>query len=192
MRSCNKHQFEESIMKNLKINSDYYNEMLDKLQNITSNKIYYHEKCRTDARNKKKLQKSPVKTPWHISREYHQTVFQEICTLIEENVIKKGRCYFLSFLHRQYIDYFSELSNDMGHTLSSVISSQYLEEKIRVQFAGNIQILQSGHKKVIAPKGITSIDESLFAHLKERDILQAAASILHKEIMNIEKIETPR
>lgn len=191
LRSCNKDQFQESIMKNLKINSDYYNEMLDKLQNITSNKIYYHEKCRTDARNKKKLQKSPVKTSWHISREYHQTVFQEICTLIEENVIKKGRCYFLSFLHRQYIDYFSELSNDMGHTLSSVISSQYLEEKIRVQFAGKIQILQSGHKKVIAPKGITSIDESLFAHLKERDILQAAASILHKEIMNIEKTKLP-
>lgn len=105
--------------------------------------------------------------------------------------LKKDAVIFFHFYIGNILITSAKLSHDMGHTSSSVLSAQHLEDKIRVKFSGNIQILQSGHKKVIAPKGVTSIDESLFDNLKEKNILQAAASILRKEIMNIEKSKLP-
>lgn len=84
------------------------------------------------------------------------------------------------------------MNSDLEETSSTVISSQHLEDKIRRNFAGKIQVLHSsGVKKVIAPIGITTIDESFFITLKEQDILQSAASILHNEIMKIEKFKHP-
>lgn len=65
------------------------------------------------------------------------------------------------------------------------------EEKLRTKFTDKIQILQTNHKNVIAPKGITTIDDTLFVHLKDQDILRAAASILRKEILSINKSKLP-
>ncbi|GFV42590.1 uncharacterized protein TNCV_1315951 [Trichonephila clavipes] len=49
----------------------------------------------------------------------------------------------------------------------------------------------SNKKKVVAPKGISNIDDSLFAHLKDQDTLQAAAAILREEILGITKTKLP-
>lgn len=72
-----------------------------------------------------------------------------------------------------------------------MLTSHYLEEKISIKFTDQIHILQSNNKKVLAPKGITTIDDSLLTHLEDMDILQAAASILRNEIMTINKSKLP-
>lgn len=110
-----------------------YNETSMKIQSILSSKVYYHDVCRQSFRNQKRsLVKSPVRTSWHISREIHDTVYKEICMLIEENVIKRGRCYFLSYLHKEYLDMFKELSG--GSDAKSIFTLHYLEEKISKKF----------------------------------------------------------
>ncbi|GFW83427.1 hypothetical protein TNCV_2545251 [Trichonephila clavipes] len=165
-----------------KPDSEIYNETLVKIQSVASDEVYYHDVCRQNFRNhKRSLVKSPVRTSWHISRETHETVYREICNLIEENVIKRGRCYFLSYLHKEYLEMFKELSE--GSDVASIFAAHYLEEKIHKKFNDKIQILMSNKKKVVAPKGISNIDDSLFAHLKDQDTLQAAAAILREEIL---------
>lgn len=69
--------------------------------------------------------------------------------------------------------------------MDSMFTTRHLEENIRSKF------MQTNYKKIIAPKCINIIDGSLFAHLKDQDILQAAVSILHKEISNSKKLKLP-
>ncbi|KAK0077457.1 hypothetical protein PV326_010040 [Microctonus aethiopoides] len=185
--SANKDQFEKSILSNFKPDSEIYNETLIKIQSILSCQIYsYHDVCRKNFRNQKRsLVKSPVRTSWHISREMHETVYKEIRYLIEENVINRGRCYFLSYLHKEYLEMFKDLSE--GSDATSIFTTHYLEEKIHKKFTDKIQILVSNKKKVVAPKGISTIDDSLFAHLKDQDTLQEAAAILRAEISGIKR-----
>lgn len=75
--------------------------------------------------------------------------------------------------------------------MDSMFTTRHLEENIRSKFMDKIQMLQTNYKKIIAPKCINIIDGSLFAHLKDQDILQAAVSILHKEISNSKKLKLP-
>ncbi|KAK0177228.1 hypothetical protein PV328_001304 [Microctonus aethiopoides] len=190
LRTSLKDQFEKSILSNLKPDTEIYNETLAKIQSILSCQVYYHNVCRQNFRNQKRsLVKSPVRTSWHISREIHETVYEEICYLIEENVINRGRCYFLSYLHKEYLEMFKELSE--GSDATSIFTTHYLEEKIHKKFTDKIQILVSNKKKVVAPKGISTIDDSLFAHLKDQDTLQAAAAILRAEILGIKRKKLP-
>lgn len=72
-----------------------------------------------------------------------------------------------------------------------MLTSRYLEEKISKKFSDQIHILQSSNQKVVAPKGIATIDDSVFTHLKDLDIVQAAASILCSEIMTVNKSKLP-
>lgn len=83
------------------------------------------------------------------------------------------------------------MNEDPEETSSLAVSSSYLEEKLRYKFRKSIQILQSNGKKFIAPLGISCIDESLFAHLMDQDVLQTAAAISRKEIMSIDKAKLP-
>lgn len=190
LRTSEKDQFEKSILLNFRPDTEIYNETLTKIQSILSREVYYHDVCRQNFRNQKRsLVKSPVRTSWHISREVHETVFKEICDLIEDNVINRGRCYFLRHLYQEYLQIFKELN--VGSDATSMFTTHYLEEKIHKKFNGKIQILISNKKKVVAPKGISTIDDALFAHLQDQDILQQAATILRKEIFGIKKKQLP-
>lgn len=109
-------------------------------------------------------------------------------------MIERGRCYFLSYLykHEFYNDSFREIND--GETSNFLFTSRYLEEKISKKFTDRIHILQSNNKKVVAPKGITTIDDSLLTHLKDLDILKAVllqTSILRNEIIAINKSNLP-
>lgn len=150
LRTSEKDQFEKSILSNFKPDTEIYNETLTKIQSVLSCNIYYHDVCRQNFRNQKRsLIKSPVRTSWHISREIHDTVYKEICNLIEENVIKRGRCYFLTYLHKEYLDMFKELSE--GSDSISIFTKHYLEEKIHRKFNDKIQILIPNKKKSCCP-----------------------------------------
>ncbi|GFW07964.1 uncharacterized protein TNCV_3920961 [Trichonephila clavipes] len=84
---------------------------------------------------------------------------------------------------------FKELSE--GSDVASIFAAHYLEEKFHKKFNDKIKILMSNKKKVVAPKGVSNIDDSLFAHLKDQDTLQAAAAILREEILGITKTKLP-
>lgn len=74
----------------------------------------------------KKPQQQEMGSSWHTSRENHQIIFQEICTLIKENVFKHERCYFVSYLHKQYIHSFMEINEE-----TSIAIYQDIKEGLR-------------------------------------------------------------
>lgn len=84
---------------------------------------------------------------------------------------------------------FKELSGDSD--AKSIFTPHYLEEKIYKKFGNELKSLMPNKKKVVAPKVVSTIDDSLFAHLKDQDTLQAAAAILRKEILRIKKKKLP-
>lgn len=46
------------------------------------------------------------KTSWHDLSHRHQVVFIKICNFVRENLINKDRCYFLTYLHKNYVKTF--------------------------------------------------------------------------------------
>lgn len=61
----------------------------------------YHNICRIEFNNRRKSStKNPVCTAWHIHRDNHQTIFLEVSALVEDNVVNRGHCYFLTYLHK--------------------------------------------------------------------------------------------
>lgn len=77
-------------MRNINTDTDQYKVIVQKLHNIADEKICYHIICQVTFKNaKRSLNKSPACTLWHISREKQQLIFDELSTLIEENVVKE-------------------------------------------------------------------------------------------------------
>ncbi|KAK0174239.1 hypothetical protein PV327_011124, partial [Microctonus hyperodae] len=187
-----KEKLESTIEEKCNLENDEEKKIYDKLKKYSGDTIYYHQICRVAFFNKSKSSnKKSVPTAWHSRRNLHQNVFEKITSLIENNVINKGRCYYLSYLHKLYMDKLQNFDGENEEMLDVTFTAQRLEDKIKNNFSGRIQILQWKHKKVIAPKGITTIDDALFAHLKDENTLQAAALILRREILNIKKKKLP-
>lgn len=88
-------QFKSSVLSNIGGHEEFP-ELLNKLAKISGPKISYHTECRVNFNNKLSSSKKPFsKSHWHFHREYHQLAFNEISGIIEEDVIKTGRCYLL-------------------------------------------------------------------------------------------------
>ena len=66
-----------------------------------------------------------------------------------------------------------------------------LEDKIKIVFTKEIKFLMCHNKKVLAPKHVSVIDEELLNNLKDQDILNKAALILRKSVLQIEKKKLP-
>lgn len=87
-------QFKDSVKPNIESHKKF-TDFSNKLDNFSVSKIYYHTECRVDFNNKlSSLKATPSKTEWHYHREYDQTVFNEISTIIKEDVIKKGGVFY--------------------------------------------------------------------------------------------------
>lgn len=71
-----------------------------------------------------------TKSSWHDVGEHHKIVFDDMCAFIRENVIEKGRCYFLTYLHQYYIQMLKESDeeNCAGKTVN--FTHHFLEMKI--------------------------------------------------------------
>lgn len=50
------------------------------------------------------------KTDWHRIRGMHKLAFEEVCSFISENVVRKRNSYFLHFLNELFTD--SVANND--------------------------------------------------------------------------------
>lgn len=50
-----------------------------------------------------------------------------MCAFLTENVIEKGKIYFLTYLHRYYMDLFEESTPDNAEKMSENFTPQNLE-----------------------------------------------------------------
>ena len=129
-------------------------------------------------------------TSWHELRKNQSAVFDEVCNFIQQNVVVKGRCYFLTYLHRQYMELFTEEFENSKEVMGNY-TTHNLEDKIKKVFTKEIKFLPCHNKKVLAPKHVSVIDEELLNNLKDQDIHNKAALILRKSVLQIEKKKLP-
>lgn len=154
--------------------------MINKIINYAHPKIYYHHFCEVNFSYKISLNKNTKKSHWHDLREHHQVVFDEMCAFIRENIIEKGRFYFLTYLHRYYMDLFKESAAENSEEISGNFTPHNLENKIMKVFSKDIKFFSIRNKKILASKHITSIDDQSFENLKDENILNTAALLLRK------------
>lgn len=138
------------------------------------------------------LHKKTTKSFWHDVREHHKIAFDDMCIFIRENAIEKGRCYFLTYLHRYYVQLLEEgdEKNSVGKTVH--FTPHFLKTKIIKVFDKEIMFFSLQNKKLLAPKHLISIDEQSVEHLKDEDILLKAALLLRKSVLKTEKNKLPK
>lgn len=86
LHTTGKQDFEISSLRNLKVDTYQYIEIVNRLQNIADEKIYYHKTCQIKFMNEKSsINKNPVRSAWHASRDKHQIIFHQIST-------HRGKC----------------------------------------------------------------------------------------------------
>lgn len=184
-------QFKSSVLPNIE-GQEEFTELLNKLTKISGPKISYHTECRVSFNNKLSSSKKPSsKSDWHFHREYHQLAFNEISGIIEEDVIKKGRCYLLVYLHEVYTDELEKIFKENSIEMNSVFTAHHLEEKILKKFSKDIKFFTIRNKKIIAPNYLQAIDDTIIENLQTENTLQKAALILRKLILQIEKNKLP-
>ncbi|CAG5019589.1 unnamed protein product [Parnassius apollo] len=191
LHEADTNKLKSSVLPNIE-GQDEFTELLNRLENFSSPKIHYHTECRVDFNNKISLLKKPFsKSDWHFHREYHQLAFDEISVIIEEDIIKKGRCHLLIHLHELYIDSLEKIFQDNSVEMNVTFTAQHLEEKILKQFSYDIKSFIVHNKKIIAPKFLHMIDYTMLENLQTENILQKAALILRETIWQIEMKKLP-
>lgn len=169
-----------------------HKDLYQRLINYHAPKIYYHTVCRVDFNNKIKLStKQTVESSWHERRHCHQRAFERIRQYIQENVIEKGRCFFLNALHRQYIELLETDPEGNTEKINSTFTSQHLQDKITLHFQNDIKFITTHNKKLIAPKYLSVIDEQSYEHLQDEDILERAALLLRKKVLSTKLNKLP-
>lgn len=171
--------------------------LLQKISKLKSEniKIEYHSICLHNYKNNENLPTDMNRTNWHIMRDIHKIVFQEICAFITENIITKSRNYFLQFLYTLYKDSLAKKCKKKGlqtDVSANLFTSQHLEQKILTTFNKKIKIIIMRNKKIVTSKrDNVALDEIEFQNIQNSDILQRAALLLRQDIMKIETNKFP-
>lgn len=160
------------------------------MQDVLESTIYYHQKCQLEYFYQISSTKNTVQTSWHDLRQHHQAVFDEICNFIQQNVLEKGRCYFLTYLHRYYLELFDDKIDNSKNIMGN-FTPQNLESKITKTFSKEIKFMMCQNKKLLAPKNISVIDEELLEIIKDQDIINKAALILRISVLKVDKKKLP-
>lgn len=186
LHSTNKNDF----LNKLDEENGAFMELIYRVKKCPYSIIYYHNICRLDFFYKTSSKKKTTKTNWHDVRQLHQECFHEMCDFIQENVIKRGRCFFLTYLHRYYMELFEE-SQIHSEEIIGNFTPNNLENKIVKAFDKKIKFLIIQNKKILAPKHVTDIDDQSFENLKDENILHKAALLLRKSVLQVEKKNLP-
>lgn len=186
LHTCDKNDF----LKKLSEEEEDLQELIEKVQDVTDSKIYYHNKCQLEYSYEISSKKNTTKTAWHDLRQHHKSVFDEVCNFIQENVVEKGHIYFLTYLHRHYMELFKEEVENPAEIVGN-FAPHNLESKINSVFKKKTKFLMYQNKKILAPKHVTVIDEESLQNLKDQDILDKAALILRKSVLQAEKNKLP-
>ncbi|CAG5101832.1 Protein of unknown function [Cotesia congregata] len=154
------------FLSRVKEQNENHTEFIDKIVNYSHPQIYYHKICQLNFSYKASSNKKTPKTDWHDLRQQHQAAFGEICSFIEENIIQKGRCYFLTYIFQYYMGLLEESKENNGKEIGGDFKPHTLESKIRKKFGNEIKYFMIHHTILLAPKNLEAIDEQLY----EREI----------------------
>jgi len=187
LHEADTNQFKPSILPNIEGIEEFKN-LFEKLENFSNPKVHYHTECRVNFNNKISAFKKPsTKSDWHFQREFHELAFNDISSIIEQDIIKKGRCYLLLHLHELYIDSLEKICDENLVEMNTTYTAHHLQEKIIKTFSKAVKFFTIHNKKIIAPDYLQTIDDTIFDNLQTDNILQKAALILRKSILHMEK-----
>lgn len=150
--------------------------------------ILYHKICKLNFTNTQQAQKKSnmEKTEWHVTRDIYKSAFEEVCSFICENIIKKKKCYFLSFLE----SLFATSIINLDPTKSLQVDSYRFENRLLKKYGKEISIVTMNGKKIVKTYSGVLIKTDLDI-LEEEDILNRAVLILRKYIRNIKPKRLP-
>ncbi|CAF4875158.1 unnamed protein product [Pieris macdunnoughi] len=168
-------------------------ELLQKINRLKSeNKtIFYHHLCELNYLNDYNKIVSDIRhTSWHKNRNIHKDIFNHIVSTVEEEVMQKKKCVFLSSLcdtYNNYLEYEQKLEPQSD---ISLITNHYLEEKIQKHFKKSIKFISKQNKIIIIHKDC-SLLENDFTKLEEDNLIDKVALTLRNAILKIEKSKLP-
>lgn len=88
LHRAQKENFEAIIEQKCNLENAEEKNIFNKLKQYSSDIIYYHHICHVSFFAKvKSSNKKPIQTAWHIRRNLHNNVFEEISSLVDNNVI---------------------------------------------------------------------------------------------------------
>ncbi|CAH2089018.1 unnamed protein product [Euphydryas editha] len=122
-------------------------------------------------------------------RALHNLKFKDL--VFPEDLYDYGyhrECYknFTALPTRHYIELFNEKVENSKEVMGN-FTPHNLEDKINKVFTKEIKFLICHNKKLLAPKHVSVIGEELLDNLRDQDILNKAALILRKSVLQIEK-----
>ena len=159
---------------------------LSKIQALRPNDaIYYHNVCKLNYYNKHRTSRIFHKSDWHVTREIHDSVNNEIYSFITESTIINKNCYSLEYLVEYAKNALHKLFSEKYDIYESTLTRNYLLEKLKKKFGGDLQIETYHHKKIIAPRERSVITDETFSEFEESEVLERAAFILRRKILSI-------
>lgn len=124
-------------------------------------------------------------TSWHDNRSIHQTIFNYIVSLIEEEIINNKHCLLLSHLCDEYN---GELKLQSQSEVN-LMTNNYLENKILKEFKKSIKIFSKNKKKVIMHKDCSLLEDNDLRGLEENEVIDKVALILRNTILKMDKLK---
>ena len=114
-------------------------ELVNKITSEFANykQIYYHNYCRNAYQNKvRSLQNAEKeKSEWHETRDINKSAFDNVCSYVQENIIKGERAFFLDFMQALYKSNLKEELLKRGEDNVAVpFQNRYLETKLLNEF----------------------------------------------------------
>lgn len=169
------------------IDTEVYNKLLESGKSTV---LKAHRICRKEYINSlQSLQEKP-QTNYHKNLLYHQQGFEDVCGFIDDNIIKANKCFFFTFLSNYYVSAIKKAASNDGHVYDCTLSKANFESKLKKKYEEELKFSIFHNKKIVGPIN-REIDNHLFSLLEEKDILQNAALILRRKILDIEKIPLP-
>lgn len=163
-------------------------ETYDKIQKSAT--LFNHRICRKNYFNKLREFEEKKETNFHKNLQLHKEAFSEICNFIDENVINNKKFYSFGFMCNNYLQIISNIAADKGEKYNNVFSKAHFENKLKKKYEDNIQILVVHNKKIVGPKGYL-VNHDLFSVIEKSDVLQNAALILRRTILDMKRTPLP-
>ncbi|KAJ8677787.1 hypothetical protein QAD02_013574 [Eretmocerus hayati] len=187
----------EAVIENFRSQATELNDS-DILNNISrrdsqNERILYHHICKVNFENtfKSSMKTRAEKSNTTKQRDTRLIAFQQVCSFVNENIIKKHKVYFLEFLENMYVQRQAEMYA-IKEDGDGTVSSRYLKDRLNSHFPTEISIVTVNNRKLVKPRGAIVIsDQAGITNLAEEDIVLQAALILRKKILSIEKKPLP-
>ena len=125
---------------------------------LSQHSVPYHKECKANYRSKLTTANKPnTQTQWHVNRNLYKTALKELCCFLEEYVIAKKKCCYLSMAIDLFSSTLAELFGDVSK--QGMFCTKHIPEKLKKIYKNKIKIvLGSKNHKIIASCGIIVVD----------------------------------